>query len=166
MYEKKSMESALLELLEKDNTLSIEHLALTLNAPRSDVAEAIKQLEAANIIVKHQTIVNWEKAGIEKVTAVIDVKITPQREVGFDAIAERIYRFPEVRSLYLMSGAYDLLVMVEGANLKQVSKFVAHRLATIDGVVSTTTHFMLKPYKEDGVILDDREEDHRLAVSP
>jgi DNA-binding Lrp family transcriptional regulator len=156
----------LLELLEKDYTLTVEQLATMLNKSQAEVAALIDRLEAEKIIVKYQTIVNWEKAGVDRVTAVIDVKITPQREVGFDSIAERIYRFPEVRSLYLMSGAYDLLVMVEGKDLKEVSQFVSNRLSTIEGVLSTTTHFMLKMYKESGVIVEDEEEDRRLVVSP
>lgn len=155
-----------LELLEKDHTLTVEQLAVMLGRPQAEIAQAIKRLEEEKIIVKYQTIINWEKAGVDRVTAIIDVKITPQREVGFDAIAERIYRFPEVRSLYLMSGAYDLLVMVEGKNLKEVSQFVSTKLSTIEGVLSTTTHFMLKMYKESGVILEDKEEDRRLVVSP
>lgn len=156
----------LLELLEKDHTLTVEQLATMLDKPRSEVAALIDRLEAEKIIVKYQTIVNWEKAGVDRVTAAIEVKITPQREVGFDSLAERIYRFPEVRSLYLMSGAYDLLVMVEGKNLKEVSQFVSNRLSTIEGVLSTTTHFMLKMYKESGVIVEDEEEDRRLVVFP
>jgi len=156
----------LLELLEKDPTLTVEQLAVMLGKPQAEIAAEIKRLETEKIIVKFQAVVNWEKAGVDRVTAIIDVKITPQREVGFDAIAERIYRFPEVRSLYLMSGAFDLMVMVEGKNLKEVSRFVSTKLSTIEGVVSTTTHFMLKMYKESGVILDDKEDDRRLVVSP
>ncbi|MDR3566146.1 MAG: Lrp/AsnC family transcriptional regulator [Negativicutes bacterium] len=156
----------LLELIEKDHTLTVEQLATMLNRPQTEVAALIQRLEAEKIIVKYQTIINWEKAGVERVTAVIDVKITPQREVGFDSIAERIHRFPEVRSLYLMSGAYDLLVMVEGNTLKEVSQFVSNKLSTIEGVISTTTHFMLKMYKEAGVIIEDEEEDRRLVVYP
>ena len=156
----------LLGLLEKDYTLTVQQLAAMLNKSEEEITAQISQLEAEKIIVRYQTIINWEKAGSDRVTAIIDVKITPQREVGFDSLAEQIYRFPEVRSLYLMSGAYDLLIMVEGANLKEISRFVSNRLSTIEGVVSTTTHFMLKTYKESGVILEDKEEDRRLAVSP
>ena len=156
----------LLELLERDHTLTVEQLAVMLDRPPAEIAALIRRFEAEKIIVKYQAIVNWEKAGVDRVAAVIDVKITPQREVGFDALAERIYRFPEVRSLYLMSGAYDLLVMVEGKTLKEVAQFVSTKLATIEGVISTTTHFLLKQYKEAGVILEDEEQDRRLAVSP
>lgn len=156
----------LLELLEKDCTQPIEQLAAILKLSKDEVAAQIKHLEDEKIIVKYQPIINWEKAGSDKVTAVINVRITPQREVGFDAIAERIYRFPEVINLYLMSGGYDLSVMVEGQSLKEVALFVASKLSTIDGVISTTTNFMLKPYKFAGVIINDREEDRRLVVSP
>ena len=156
----------LLEQLEKDCTQPLEQLALILKRSKEEVAAQIKELEEKKIIVKYQPIINWEKAGEDRVTAIIDVRITPQREVGFDAIAESIYRFPELVNLYLMSGAYDLSVMVEGRTLKEVARFVATKLSTIDGVISTTTHFMLKPYKYAGVIINDREEDHRLVVSP
>lgn len=156
----------LLELLEKDHTQTHEQLAVILNRAPAEVAAQIKQLEADKIIVKYHTIINWEKVGLDTVTAIIDVKVTPQREVGFDSIAERIYRFPEVRNLYLMSGAYDLMVMIEGNTLQEVSQFVAMKLSTIEGVISTTTHFMLKKYKEAGVIIEDQEEDRRLVVTP
>lgn len=156
----------LLELLDKNCSTPVEQLAIMLGKTPEEVADQIKRLEADKTIVKYQAIINWEKAGLDSVTAIIDVKITPQREVGFDALAERIYRFPEVRNLYLMSGAYDLHVMVEGSSLKEVAQFVATKLSPIEGVVSTTTHFLLKKYKDEGVIIEDRETDHRLVVSP
>lgn len=156
----------LLELLEKDHTLTHEQLAVMLDKPVDEIAAAIRRLEEEKIIVSYQTLINWEKTGLDIVTAVIDVKITPQREVGFDAIAERIYRFPQVRSLYLMSGAFDLMVIIEGGTLKEIAQFVSTKLSTIEGVISTTTHFLLKKYKEAGVILEDEEEDRRLVVTP
>jgi len=156
----------LLELLEKDYTQSPETLADLLNRPKEEIAKQIRQLETEKIIVKYHTIINWEKAGVDVVSAIITVRITPQREVGFDAIAERIYRFPEVRNLYLMSGSFDLLVMVEGQTMKEVANFVSTKLATIEGVISTTSHFVLKKYKEEGVIIEDREKDRRLVVTP
>ena len=156
----------LLELLEKDYTQSPEQLAVMLNIPAEEVTRLIEKFKQEQVIVKYQTIVDWEKAGIDQVTAIIEVKITPQREVGFDAIAERIYRYPEVRSVYLMSGSYDLSVSVEGATLREVADFVSSKLSTIDGVVSTNTNFMLKKYKYAGVIINDIEEQHRLVVSP
>ncbi|AIF53815.1 Lrp/AsnC family transcriptional regulator [Pelosinus sp. UFO1] len=156
----------LLECLERDHTQSPEQLAVMLNRPAPEIAALIKQFQDEKIILKYQTIIDWEKAGVDNVTAVIEVKITPQREVGFDAIAERICRYPEVRGLYLMSGGYDLSVTIEGASLRDVADFVSTKLSTIDGVVSTNTNFMLKKYKYAGVIIDDLEEEHRLVVSP
>ncbi|HWR39533.1 MAG TPA: Lrp/AsnC family transcriptional regulator [Patescibacteria group bacterium] len=156
----------LLELLEQNHSCSDEQLAVMLEREPAEIAARRRQLEEEKVIVRYQTLINWEKAGVEAVTAFIHAKITPQREVGFDAIAERIYRFPEVRGLYLMSGGYDLLVMIEGGTLKEAARFVATKLSTIEGVVGTETHFMLKKYKESGVILDDREENCRLMVSP
>jgi len=156
----------LLDLLEKDYTQSPEQLSIMLNMPAEEIAARIKKFEREQVIVTYQTIIDWEKAGIDRVTAVIEVKVTPQREVGFDAIAERIYRYPEVRSVYLMSGSYDLSVSVEGTSLREVANFVSTKLSTIDGVVSSTTNFMLKKYKYAGVIINDQEEEHRLVVSP
>lgn len=156
----------LLELLERDHTLTHDQLATILNITPAQVAAEIARLEQEKIIVKYHTIINWEKANVDSVFAMIDVNITPQREVGFDAIAERIYRFPEVKNLYLMSGAFDLSVMVECHSLKEISEFVFNKLASIEGVVRTTTHFLLKRYKAEGVIIEDQESDHRLVVSP
>jgi DNA-binding Lrp family transcriptional regulator len=131
-----------------------------------DVEANIKELEENKTIIKYHTIINWEKAGEETVSALIDVKVAPQRGVGFDTVAERIYRFPEVKSLYLMSGGYDLSVLIEGKTMKEVALFVAMKLATIEHVQSTATHFVLKKYKQEGVILEDKEDDRRLVVSP
>ena len=156
----------LLELLEHDAKRPVAELAAMLNRSEYEVEQQIKKLEDDKVILNYNTLINWEKFGDDTVTATIEVKVTPQREVGFDAIAERIYRFDEVRSVYLMSGAFDLLVMIEGKSLKDISNFVATRLATIEGVVSTRSNFMLKLYKKDGVIIEDREHDRRLVVSP
>ena len=156
----------LLEILEKDFTQTPEELSIMLNMPVVEIIALIAKFKSEQIIVKYQTIIDWEKAGVDNVTAVIEVKVTPQREVGFDAIAERIYRYPQVRSVYLMSGSYDLSVAVEGTNLREVADFVSTHLSTIDGVVSTTTNFMLKKYKYAGVILNDQEEEQRLVVTP
>lgn len=157
----------LLNLLEKDFTQSPEQLSIMLNMPVEKIIALIAKFQSEQIIIKYQTIIDWEKAGVDKVTAVIEVKVTPQREVGFDAIAERIYRYPEVCSVYLMSGSYDLSVHVEGTNLREVADFVSTKLSTIDGVMSTTTNFMLKKYKFAGVIINEQHEDeHRLVVSP
>lgn len=161
-----TLKQELLRLLDQDFSQTHDQLARRLGVDPARIAVMLQELEEDRILVKCQPIINWEKAGLEDVSALIEVKITPQREVGFDAIAARIYRFPEVRNLFLMSGSYDLAVTVEGANLKEVAQFVSTRLATIDGVVSTTTHFVLKKYKEEGVIIDDEEADRRLPVSP
>lgn len=156
----------LLELIERDAKRTAEELAAMLGRPTAEVKEQIKKLEQSKIILSYNTLINWEKYGEDTVTATIEVKVTPQREVGFDAIAERIYRFDEVRSVYLMSGGFDLLVMIEGKSLKEISNFVSTRLATIEGVTGTRSNFMLKTYKKDGVIVNDQERDRRLAVTP
>lgn len=156
----------LLELLEHDARRSVNELAAILHRSEYEVEKQMEQLEKDKIILNYNTLINWEKFGDNTVTSIIEINLMPQREVGFDAIAERIYRFDEVRTVYLMSGSFDLLVIIEGKSLQEVANFVATRLATIDGVTATRSHFMLKPYKKDGVIINDKERDHRLVVSP
>lgn len=156
----------IIELLESDSRRSTSDIAAILGRSEYEVEKEIAALEKNKIIIGYNTIINREKLGDETVTAIIEVNLTPQREVGFDAIAERIYRFDEVRTVYLMSGNFDLLVIIEGKSLREVANFVATRLATIDGVTATKSHFMLKPYKKDGFIIDDKERDRRLVVSP
>ena len=131
-----------------------------------DVRAAVDKLEQERVIVGYPALVNWDKTPIEKVKAVIEVKVTPQRDMGFDAIAARIYRFDEVTAVYLMSGAYDLMLEVQAESLRTLANFVSQKLATIDSVLSTATHFVLKKYKVDGVILEEEHADHRLAVTP
>ena len=156
----------LLELLEKNSKTTTAELAAILGQSEYQVEQDIRRLEKDKIILSYPTIINWEKFGSEVVTAIITINLTPQREVGFDAIAERIYRYDEVKTVYLMSGSFDLLVIIEGKSLKEVANFVATRLSTIEGVTQTRSHFMLKSYKKDGVILDAEERDRRLVVSP
>ena len=156
----------LLELLEHDGRRSIKEPATMLGRSEYEIEEQMKKLEKEKIILGYNTMIDWEKYGDDSVSAMIEVNVTPQREFGFDAIAERIYRFDEVKTVYLMSGSFDLLVIIEGKSLKNVADFVARRLSTIEGVTSTRSHFMLKPYKKDGIIIDDKETDHRLVVSP
>lgn len=156
----------LLELLEHDARRPVSELASMLHRSEYEVDQQIQQLERDKVILNYSTLINWEKFGDDTVTSIIEVNVTPQREVGFDAIAERIYRFDEVRTVYLMSGSFDLLVIIEGKSLRDVANFVAMRLSTIEGVTTTRSHFMLKPYKKDGVIINDKEQDHRLVVSP
>ena len=156
----------LLALLEHDARRSVSELAAILQRSEYEVEKDLRRLEKDQVILGYNTLINWDKAGENFVTAVIEVKLTPQREVGFDAIAERICRFDEVQSVYLMSGIFDLLVIIEGKSLADIADFIATRLATIDGVTSTRSHFMLKPYKKDGLIIGNKECDRRLVVSP
>lgn len=156
----------ILELLESNSRITAAQIAAMLNLDEEDVSRRIKEMEKKKIILGYFTYINWEKAGEEKVTACIEVKITPQRDVGFDAVAERIYRFPQVKSVRLVSGAYDLAVIVEGDTMKEVAHFVSTKLATIEHVISTATHFVLKTYKQLGIILEDGEQDRRLVVTP
>lgn len=157
----------LLSLLEQDSRQTTAKLAMMLDLSEEQVAEAIAQLEKDQVILRYPALINWDKIqGDEQVTAMIDVKVTPQRDKGFDDIAERIYRFPEVKSVYLMSGAYDLSVTIEGKTMREVAYFVAQKLSTLDSVISTATHFILKTYKHDGVVYDQRDDDRRMVVSP
>ncbi|MEW6182444.1 MAG: Lrp/AsnC family transcriptional regulator [Bacillota bacterium] len=160
-------EKEILELLEADARYTPQDLAAMLNMDVAAVEEIVHDLEQRGVVLGYRTIVNWSKIGLEKVTALIEVKVTPQRDVGFDAVAERIARFPEVRTMRLMSGTYDLAVEVEGGSMQEVAFFVATRLAPIEGVVSSTTHFVLKGYKEYGILVETSEETaSRLVVSP
>lgn len=156
----------ILELLEANDRLSAVEIGAMLGITAAEAQAKIAALENDKVIMNYRAMINWEKAGVEKVAAVIEVRVTPQRDVGFDEIAERIYRFPEVKSVFLMSGAYDLLVLIEGTTMKEVAQFVSQKLATIDNVLSTATHFLLKKYKMDGVILEESETVERLVVSP
>lgn len=156
----------LLQLLRENASLTPAQLAPMLNDKPESIAAQIKDLESENIILGYRTILNEEKLGRDIVRAVIEVKITPEREGGFNRLAERIAKYNEVSSCYLMSGGYDLLVIVEGATLREVASFVSEKLATIQGVLSTATHFMLKPYKIDGVLMTRERIEERLAVAP
>lgn len=156
----------LLKLLRENAGLKPFQLAPMLNLTEAEVAAKIKAYEMDHVILGYRTVLNEEKLGVETVRAVIEVKITPERGGGFDRLAERIARYGEVSSCYLMSGGYDLLVIVEGNSLREVATFVSEKLATIQGVISTATHFMLKPYKEQGVLMSHERNDERLAVAP
>ncbi|MDF2924245.1 MAG: AsnC family transcriptional regulator [Paenibacillaceae bacterium] len=160
------LKTKVLDILNEDARRKPDLIATMLGAPLAEVEQAIAELEAEKVIIKYAPVVNWSKVEDDKVTALIEVQITPERGRGFDAIAERIYLFPEVKTLYLMSGAYDLLVEVEGRNLKEVALFVSQRLSSIDRVLSTKTHFILKKYKQDGVVFEDHEDDNRLIIAP
>lgn len=156
----------LLKLLQENAALRPAQLAAMLDRSEEDVAAKIKTYEADHVILGYRAILDEEKLGLESVRAVIEVKITPERGGGFDRLAERIAKYTEVKSCYLMSGGYDLLVIVQGKNLREVATFVSEKLATIHGVISTATHFMLKPYKEQGVLMRYEQDEERLAVTP
>ena len=158
------MKTQLLKLLENNATLTAEQLAVALNTDTDTVRAAIAELEQNGTILGYKTIIDWEKTEREAVSAMIDVKLTPQKERGFDRVAERIYNYPEVKSVYLMSGAYDLSVLIEGKTMKEVAYFVSQKLATIDGVISTATHFVLHKYKDTGVLYDAPEIDERGTI--
>jgi DNA-binding Lrp family transcriptional regulator len=156
----------LLKILQENAATKPGQLSAMLNLSEADVAAKIKQFEADQVILGYRAILNEEKMGIDLVRAVIEVKITPERGGGFDRLAERIAKYDEVRSCYLMSGGYDLLVVVEGDNLREVARFVAEKLSTIQGVISTATHFMLKVYKEHGLLAAPENKEERLAITP
>ena len=153
------------EILEKDARTTPKQISIMTGIPLAEVEKVIRKGEEERTIVKYKTMINWQKLGKEQVWALIEVKIQPQREVGFDAVAERIYRFPQVRSAYLVSGTYDLAVLVVGKTMEEVATFIARKLAPLEGVQGAVTHFLLKRYKEDGEILDGREETKRLPLT-
>ncbi|MDP6459795.1 MAG: Lrp/AsnC family transcriptional regulator [Candidatus Hydrothermarchaeota archaeon] len=156
----------ILRVLEKDARTAPKEIAAIVNQSEGDVKKKIKEMEKKGIIRKYKTVVNWEMAGKEQVYAMIDVKVLPERDRGYGAVAKRIMRFPEVRVLYLISGTYDLSVLVRGDDMKEVAHFVSEKLAPLEQVQGTVTHFILKRYKEDGDVLFGEGENKRLAVSP
>jgi len=161
------MDEKLLSLLEKNAQLTCAQLAMMLDRPEAEIAAEIKKLEAEGVICGYKAVIDWEKAGREYIQAFIDIKVSPKRDLGFEDIARKVMSFPEVESVYLMSGGYDLSVTISGKSFKDVALFVAHRLAPLDSVLSTATHFVLRRYKEGGVefaIAED--EDDRELVSP
>ncbi len=160
------MREELLSIVEKNSRIDLKELAVLLGAEEIDVANELAKLEAEGVICGYHTLIDWEKTSIEMVTALIEVKVTPQRGQGFDHIAERIYNYPEVKAVYLISGGYDLLVTLEEKTLKEISRFVSDKLSTLDSVLSTATHFILKKYKDHGTILDKKHEDSREVITP
>ena len=160
------LETDLLDLLKEDCRIPLEKLAIMTGASVTEVAEAIEQLEQSKVILRYAPIVNWDKTDRERVEAMIEVRVLPQREQGFDAVASRIYAFDEVKSVYLMSGSYDLLVLVQARTLKELAFFVSEKLSVLDTVTGTATAFVLKRYKEDGVVFESTRDDGRLVVSP
>ena len=156
----------ILRILEEDARKTPQQIATMTGIPLSKVKETIKQAERDRTILRYKAMVNWDKLGDEQVTALVEVRLEPQRDVGFDAIAERIYRFPEARSVYLLSGTYDLAVFVTGKTMQEVASFVTQKLAPLEGVRGTATHFLLKRYKEDGEVLEGEERQKRVPLMP
>ncbi|MFC2058859.1 Lrp/AsnC family transcriptional regulator [Chloroflexota bacterium] len=155
----------ILKILEKDSRTTLSQISTMTGMPEAEVEKTVKEAEKDHIILKYKAIVNWKKLGEEEVMALVEVKIQPQRDVGFDAIAERIYRFPEARSVYLISGTYDLAVLVVGKTMQEAASFVSEKLATLESVQGTVTHFLLRRYKEDGEILDGGEKLRREPLT-
>lgn len=160
------MREQILTFLERNSRIDLKELAILLGSDEAVIANEIQQMEKEGLICGYHTLIDWDKTSSDKVTALIEVRVTPQRGQGFDSIAERIYNYPEVQSVYLISGGYDLLVILEGKTLKEVSGFVSDKLSTLESVLSTATHFILKKYKDDGIILSKKNKDERMLVTP
>lgn len=161
---KEEMRKKILELMEKHSDLTEEEIAVILGEKKEEVEQEIARMKKDGVIVGKKTVINWHKTDRSLVTALIEVKVTPQQGKGFDQIAERFYQYEQVRSVYLMSGAYDLALTVEGKNLTEVALFVAEKLAPMDTVISTATHFVLKKYKEDGIFIESVEKKDERQV--
>lgn len=161
-----SIREEILTIIEKNSRINIQELSVLIGSEEITVANELKALEDEGVICGYHTMVDWSKTSIDKVNALIEVKVTPQRGIGFDNIAERIYKYPEVKSVYLMSGGFDLMVILEGKTLQEVAGFVNNKLATLDTVLSTATHFILKKYKDHGTILTRKYEDTREKITP
>lgn len=153
-------------VIEKNSRIDLKELAVILGVEEIDVVNELQKLEEEGVICGYHTLINWEKTSLDKVTALIEVRVTPQRGQGFDNVAERIYKYPEVRSVYLISGGFDLMVILEGKTLREVSSFVSDKLAPLEQVLSTATHFILKKYKDHGTIFTQKSEDEREMITP
>ena len=160
------MREKILNFIEKNSRVDLKELAILLGMTEIDVANELEKMEAEGIICGYHTIIDWEKVTEERVNALIEVRVTPMRDKGFDEIAERIYKYPEVNACYLMSGGFDVLVSIEGKSLKEISMFVSQKLSTLDSILSTTTHFILKKYKDHGTIMHQKYEDERIMMTP
>lgn len=160
------MREKILTFIEKNSRIDLNELAIILGVDEVTVANELSAMEAEHIICGYHTIINWDKTGVEKVTAMIEVRVTPQRGMGFDKVAERIYNYPEVNSVYLISGSFDLMVTLEGKTLREVSQFVSDKLSTLDYVLSTKTNFILKKYKDHGTVISEPAKDERILMTP
>ena len=165
MAYRQEFRNEILKYMEKNSRVDLGELAVLLGTEEALVANEIAELEKEKIICGYHTLIDWDKTGLEQVTALIEVRVTPQRNQGFDRIAERIYNYPEVNAVYLISGAYDLLVTLEGKTLKEVSLFVSEKLSPIDSIISTATHFVLKKYKDHGTIMVTKKGSERIPVT-
>ncbi len=160
------MREKILTFIEKNSRIDLGELAILLGSDEVTIMNELEAMENERIICGYPTLIDWDKAGIEKVTALIEARVTPQRDMGFDKVAERISRYPEVNSVYLISGGFDIMVTIEGKTLREVSQFVSDKLSTIDTVLSTKTYFILKKYKDHGTILNKAQKDEREVVTP
>ena len=160
------MREKILAVIEKNSRIDLKDLAALLGEDEAAVAKEIEEMEKENIICGYHTLINWDNTDEEKVVALIEVKVTPQRGMGFDTIAERIYQYSEVTSVYLMSGAYDFMVIVEGKTMQEVARFVSEKLGPMNSVLSTATHFVMKKYKEHGTVMCEKPEDERMLITP
>ena len=160
------MRENILAIIEKNSRIDLKDLAALLGESEAAVANEIADMEKENIICGYHTMINWDNTGNEKVIALIEVKVTPQRGMGFDKIAERIYQYSEVNSVYLMSGAFDFTVIIEGKTMREVAQFVSEKLSPMDSVLSTATHFVLKKYKDHGTVMYEKPGDERMMITP
>lgn len=160
------MREKILTFIEKNSRVDLKELAIMLGVNEVDVVNELEAMEAEHIICGYHTLINWEKTGIEKVTAMIEVRVTPQRDMGFDKVAERIYNYPEVNAVYLISGGFDFMVILEGKTLREITQFVSDKLSTLDSVLSTKTNFILKKYKDHGTIMAEPKKDERILMIP
>lgn len=166
VYMKNDINESILKLIEKDSRLTTTEIATMLALTEEDVAERIKDLEERQVICGYHTLINWEKTDDVNVSAIIELRVNPQRGTGFDRIAEKIYQFPEVDALYLMSGGYDFMVQLKKAPMREIAAFVSNRLSVIDEVQSTATHVVLKHYKDHGTMFTGPKENRRMVVTP
>ena len=160
------MREKILTFIEKNSRVDLKELAIVLGVDEVTVMNELEQMEAEHIICGYHTIIDWDKVGIDKVTAMIEVRVTPQRGMGFDKVAERIYNYPEVNSVYLISGGFDFMVTIEGKTLREVSQFVSDKLSPLESVLSTKTNFILKKYKDHGTVMAEQKKDERELMTP
>lgn len=160
------MREKILTFIEKNSRIDLKELAIVLGVDEASIMNELEALEAENVICGYHTLINWDKVGVEKVSALIEVRVTPQRGMGFDKVAERIYNYPEVNSVYLISGSFDLMVTLEGRTLREVSQFVSDKLSALESVLSTKTNFILKKYKDHGTIMAGPSKDERIQMIP